>query len=109
MGRILVLEPEPEIRELVERVAGRLGHEAVTEESLDGQRIDAIVVEPEGGRGLELARQLRTSAPDVPVICTSIAPPTPATRALEPRAHLIKPYALRDLSEALSSVLPPAA
>jgi hypothetical protein len=43
------------------------------------------------------------------LICTSIAPPSPATRALEPRAHLVKPYTLRDLSQALSSVLPPAA
>jgi CheY-like chemotaxis protein len=109
VGRILVLEPEPEIRELVCRVAERLGHEVVTEDSVDGLTIDAVVVEPEGGRGLELATRLRTRAPDLPLICTSIAPPSPATRALEPRAHLVKPYTLRDLSQALSSVLPPAA
>jgi CheY-like chemotaxis protein len=109
VGRILVLGPEPEIRELVGRVAERLGHETITEESFEGVPIDAVVAEPEGARGLELATRLRAHAPDLPVICTSIAPPTPATRALEPRAHLIKPYTLRDLSQALSSALPPAA
>src|SRR5439155_21980715 len=31
VGRILILEPQPEIRQLVGRVAGRLGHQPLTE------------------------------------------------------------------------------
>ena len=108
MGRILILEPHPEIRELVEHVAKRLGHEAVTEEPTDG-RIDVVVLEPEGGTGLELATHLRLRLPDLPMICTSIAPPTAATQALKPRAHLIKPYALRTLSQELSAAMSQAA
>jgi CheY-like chemotaxis protein len=105
VGRILILESQPEIRELVERVAERLGHEAVTDEPADGVRIDAVVLEPEGRQALELATRLRSREPNLPMICTSIAPPTPQTRALEPCAHLLKPYTLRDLSQALSSAV----
>jgi hypothetical protein len=92
----------------VEHVGERLGHEAVTEEPTDG-RIDVVVLEPEGGTGLELATLLRSRLPDLPMICTSIAPPAPATQALKPRAHLIKPYALRDLSQELSAAMSRAA
>lgn len=102
MSRILIIEPQPEIRELVERLAQRLGHEAVTDEI---GHIDAVIVEPEGGDGLARATRLRSAAPGLPMICASIAPPTPQTRALSPHAHLIKPFKLQDLSRALSSAL----
>lgn len=104
MGRILILEPQPEIRELVEHVAERLGLESVTEEA-DGVELDAVVLEPESLPALERATRLRSGAPDLPMICTSIAPPSAATRALGPHAHLIKPYTLRDLSQALASAV----
>jgi CheY-like chemotaxis protein len=104
VARILILEPQPEIRELVERVAERLGLESVTDD-VDGVDLDAVVLEPESGQALERATRLRSSSPDLPMICTSIAPPNAATRALCPHAHLIKPYTLRDLSQALASAV----
>jgi CheY-like chemotaxis protein len=106
VARILILEPQPEIRELVERVAERLGLEVLTEEPLDGETVDLVVLEPEGGDGLERATRLRSKEPNLPLIFASIAPPSAATRALAPHVHLLKPFTLKDLSDALSSALP---
>ena len=44
VGRILILEPQPEIRELVGHVARRLGHETVTEVPARLDSIDAVVI-----------------------------------------------------------------
>jgi CheY-like chemotaxis protein len=106
VARILILEPQPEIRELVERVAERLGLEVLTDEPLDGETVDLVVLEPEGGDRLELATRLRSKEPKLPLIFASIAPPTAATRALDPHVHLLKPFTLKDLSDALSSAVP---
>lgn len=108
VGCILILEPQPEIRELVRRVAARLGHEAVTEVPLQQPEIDAVVVEPEGYRGLTLAQQLRDRSSDLPIICTSIAPPNDRTRDLHPVAHLQKPFTLEELQRVLSDAVPAA-
>jgi CheY-like chemotaxis protein len=108
VARILILEPEPEIRELVERVAERLGLESVSDEPANDAQIDVVVLEPDCDNAIERATRLRSRSPKLPMICTSIAPPTAETRALSPHAHLMKPFTLRDLSEALASAVPAA-
>jgi len=108
VGCILILEPQPDIRELVRRVAVRLGHEAVMHvpsQDLEDPEIDAVVVEPEGYRALTLAQQLRDRSPDLPIICASIAPPNDRTRELRPVAHLQKPFTLEELQRALAAAV----
>ena len=105
VGRILILEPEPEIRELLMHVAARLGHDAVTNAAELHGDIDAVVLEPQSSRGLARAEQIRRRFPDVPIVCTSILPPSRATRELRPVAHLVKPFALDELERVLARAL----
>jgi len=105
VARILLEEPHPDVRELLEVVVRRLGHEPTTR-SADDLRLDGIeaaIVEPAGGDGLELARRLRRL--DVPVVFTSIFPADDEILALEPAAYLVKPFALHQLERALAAAL----
>jgi hypothetical protein len=106
VGCVLVLEPQPEIRDLVALVARRLGHDAVTEIPAGAAGIDAVVVEPEGLRGLLAAQVLHKRFPDLPIICASIAPPSGKTADLRPLAYLQKPFTLGELERALTRALP---
>jgi CheY-like chemotaxis protein len=108
VGRILILEPQPEIRELVRRVAARLGHETVLEIPSEQPEIDAVVVEPESYRALTVAQQLRESSQELPIICASIAPPNDRTRKLRPVAHLQKPFTLGELQRVLAAAVSPS-
>jgi hypothetical protein len=104
VGRILILEPEPELRDLFARVARRLGHESVTDAA--SESVDAVLVEPENARTYAAARQLHERFPDVPVICASIAMASgDVRRELEPRRYLLKPFAVTELERALSEAL----
>ena len=106
MGRILILEPQPDLQELVRRVAARLGHEALTDISAQQGEVDAVVAEPESYKALTLAQQLRDRSPELPIIFASMAPPNERTRALRPIVHLQKPFALQELQHALSNAVP---
>jgi DNA-binding response OmpR family regulator len=104
VARILLDEPHPDVRQLMEVVVRRLGHEPVAR-SADDLRLDGIeaaIVEPASG-GLALARRLREH--DVPVVFTSIFPAEDETLALEPAAYLVKPFALHKLESALAAAL----
>src|SRR4051812_883748 len=108
MGQILILEPQPEVRELWSHVAKRLGHESVEEvpSHLKAAPVDLIVLEPEGTRELAIARALHQRFPEIPLVCASIAPPTPELRReLSPNAYLMKPFPLEALEHALANAL----
>jgi CheY-like chemotaxis protein len=108
MGRILILEPQPEVRELWSRVAERLGHETVAEvpPSPGAAPVDLIVLEPDGRRELAIARALHQQFPEIPLVCASTVPPTPELRReLSPRVYLTKPFPLAALERALADVL----
>jgi CheY-like chemotaxis protein len=101
--RILIHEPEENLRALLRLQLEHLGHEPV----LDVQpRIDAAVIETAHAPGRELAHRLRASSPWLPLVFVSILPPCPETVALSPRAHLTKPAPLTALAAALA---PPSA
>lgn len=104
MARILVVEPHPEVRELLERVVARLGHEAVVESDPDPLGVDLVLVEPQGWGAVDLAQRAR-EASGAAVLCISVAPPTEASRALEPVAHMVKPFALSELDRAVLDAL----
>src|SRR4051794_19943489 len=68
MARILIVEPHPDIRRLLEAVIRRLGHEPVIRGDGDPEAIalDAAVIEQADVAGLLVARRLRDLG--VPVV-----------------------------------------
>ena len=106
MARILICEPHPDLRVLLETVVRRAGHEPVGHGELTSDDAPAVMIlEPASADGLAAAARLRRRLEDLPIICTSIAPPSAETRSLGPVAHLIKPFRLGDLEAAIVSAL----
>lgn len=107
MARILVLEPYPEIRDLLSHVIAGLGYEPVLH---SGAReappdVDVLLLEPGYPSGLDIARELRRRSPQLPIVCLSIYPPTPEVAALDPVAYIVKPFALTTLQRALEDAV----
>lgn len=71
--------------------------------AVDHIGVDAAVIEPGEAEGLRLAQSLR--AQDVPVLFTSIYPPTDNLLELRPAAYLVKPFPLYALELALEQAL----
>ena len=106
MARILISEPHPDLRVLLEAIVRRAGHEPVGHGELaSGEAPAVMILEPASAAGLAAAAGLRRRLEDLPIICTSIAPPSAETRSLGPVAHLIKPFRLGDLEAAIVSAL----
>jgi DNA-binding response OmpR family regulator len=97
MHRILIVEPDRYVRELLELQIEYLGFELAG----GAEDCDIILLEPSTARGLASARVLRARHPDLPLIFVSIRYPTAETIALRPFAHLVKPFGLRRLASAL--------
>jgi CheY-like chemotaxis protein len=106
MARILISEPHPDVRVLLEAVVRRAGHEPVGQGELSiDEAPELMILEPASADGLAAATGLRRRLEDLPIICTSIEPPNAATKALAPVAHLIKPFRLGELESAIKSAL----
>jgi DNA-binding response OmpR family regulator len=106
MARILISEPHPDLRVLLETVVRRAGHEPVGHGELTNDDAPAVMIlEPASADGLAAAAGLRSRLEDLPIICTSVFPPSDESRALAPVAHLIKPFRLRELEVAIVSAL----
>jgi CheY-like chemotaxis protein len=106
MARILISEPHPDLRVLLEAVVRRAGHEPVGHGELTSDDAPAVMIlEPASADGLAAAAGLRRRLEDLPIICTSISPPNDETRSLGPVAHLIKPFRLGDLEAAIVAAL----
>ena len=104
MGRIVICEPDPEVRALLGHVVARLGREP----SAGGDRADdveAVVVEPADPLSLAHAIALVKASPGLPVVCASIEAPNGKTGSLNPSAYLVKPFALPELERALRDAL----
>jgi DNA-binding response OmpR family regulator len=108
-ARILILDPSPEIRELIARVVRRLSHEPVGAGWLPDGRVpecELAVVEPAFEESADAARRLRQLRPDVPIVCVSIYPKwDPAVAALDAVAYLMKPFALAELEAAIRAAV----
>ena len=106
MARILISEPHPDLRVLIEAVVRRTGNEPVGQGELTNDDTPAVMIlEPASADGLAAATRLRSRLEGLPIICTSIEPPSRATKALEPVAYLVKPFRLGDLEAAIASAL----
>jgi CheY-like chemotaxis protein len=105
MARVLICEPHDDIRALLELVVRRLGHEPVAGggAALAHPGVDVAVIEPGEADGLQLARALREHG--VPVLFTSIYPPSDDLLELGPVAYLVKPFPLSTLERALEQAL----
>ena len=106
MARILIHEPHPDVRVLLEAVVRRAGHEPVGRGELTSDETpELMILEPASAEGLAAAAKLRRRFEDLPIICASIEPPNVATKALEPAAYLLKPFRLGELESAIAAAL----
>ena len=110
---VLLVEDNPQVREFAEGLLVDLGCEVVSAESgqdalklLEGKPIDLVlsdVVMP-GMSGVELARRMRDSHPNVPVLLATGYSDEIVKRGSEFDV-LAKPFGAADLSKAMAAVL----
>jgi CheY-like chemotaxis protein len=102
MARVLIAEPEPDLRRLAEQALLELGHEPL---SLDADilpsRVDVLLLAASAD-AVALAHALRRRHPGLSIISLGTVAAGPETRALRPVAHLVKPYTLGELGRALA-------
>jgi DNA-binding response OmpR family regulator len=107
VATILIHEPHPEVRDLLERIVHRLGHDAQIDRAAvdpDAVHADVLLLEPAGRAALERAQAL-AEATGAPLVCVSIYPPSDEVLALRPAAYLMKPFSLIELERALLAAL----
>ena len=106
MARVLISEPHPDCRALLKLVVQRVGHDPVDSgELVEGDDLGLMILEPASAEGLAAANRLRCRLGDLPIICTSIRPPSAATETLQPAAYLVKPFRLAELEVAMRAAL----
>jgi CheY-like chemotaxis protein len=116
-GRLLLVEDNDEVAALVREMLDELGFDVLRVASAraalgalaDGRRVDIVfsdIVMPGDMNGLELARESRARAPDLPVVLTS-GYAEQAIREAEADGLIVlrKPYGLEDLAMVLESAL----
>lgn len=120
-GRVVVLDDEPAIRDLLGRLLPVLGYEAscfedgaqvlqaVRAAGEEGRPFRAALLDltvPGGMGGIECAERLRELAPELPIILsTGYSEDAPAMATRRSAVLLPKPYRLADLAEALTTRL----
>jgi CheY-like chemotaxis protein len=98
--RVLIAEPDEDVRELLELTVRRLGYEAVAADGCGD--VDAVILEPGCPEGRSALRRFGADTP--PVVCLSIYP---RAEGLEPSgsvAYLLKPASSTAIAAALHSV-----
>jgi CheY-like chemotaxis protein len=106
MALFLIIEPDEAIRLLYEAIVRGLGHEPAFFDSGTPAEPDVVLVEPAYPESFEAALRLRLAYPDLPIVCASIHEPIEANvRLLGPGTHLLKPFSLAELEDALDLAL----
>jgi DNA-binding response OmpR family regulator len=91
---------------LLEAIVRRTGHEPVGQGELTDDDAPAVMIlEPASADSLAAAARLRRRLENLPIICTSVSPPSAHTRDLRPIAYLVKPFRLGELEAAIVSAL----
>lgn len=98
MSRVLVLEPDRDVRNLFVRMLRQLRHEPVLEP--DGEA-DIVLLEPGSTPARRTLAAQRALRPDIYVLCASIYPREEAA-SLRPDAFVSKPINAAKLAAALS-------
>jgi CheY-like chemotaxis protein len=110
VATILIMDPDPATRSLLEVLVLRLGHRPIGQRELsEGENPELMLLEPASRAGIRLAARLRRRLPQLPILCVSIDPPDWETRELGVAGHLMKPFRRSQLERALESALIPAA
>jgi CheY-like chemotaxis protein len=110
VATILIVDPDPATRSLLELLCERLGHAPIgAGDWSNGVEPDLLLLEPASGPGMRLARSVRRRLPRLPILCVSIDGPSGETMSLSPVAHVMKPFRRRQLERALELALVPAA
>jgi CheY-like chemotaxis protein len=109
MATVLIADPDPATRSLLELLLLRLGHRPIDQRELvEGAALDLLLLEPTSEPGLRLARELRGRLPQLRILCVSIDEPSEESRLLRPVAHVMKPFRRSRLEDALLHALSPA-
>ena len=95
MALFLIIEPNEDIRQLYAAVVRGLGHDA---SFLNG----GPMADPES---FAAALRLQRDNPALPVICASVHKPSQHIDLLEACTHLLKPFSLVELTDALQLAL----
>lgn len=98
--RILVCEPDRDVRALLELSLEKLGHEPVRSEY---ELVDVILLEP--GCAVAQARLRRFGHDTPPVVCVSIHPPEAELAPPGTIDYVMKPVSRERLDVALKRVL----
>jgi hypothetical protein len=101
--RVLIAEPNDDVRALLELTVQRLGYESVRAQERTGRDdIDAILLEPACSVGRSLLGRFGDDAP--PVICLSIYPREAGLEPPASVAYLVKPASTTAIGDALRTV-----
>ena len=100
MRRVLIAEPDEDVRKLLELTVRRLGYEAVAADECGD--VDAVLVEPACAMGRSVLRRFGADAP--PVVCLSIYPREEALEPATSVAYLVKPASSAEIAAALRAV-----
>ena len=108
MATILIVDPDPATRSLLELLILRLGHRPIGQRELsEGEDPELILLEPVSRAGMRLTRRLRDKLPQVPILCVSIDAPSWETRELGVVGYVMKPFRRSQLERALEAALIP--
>lgn len=106
MARILIAEPEPDLRSYAQQAVLELGHEPLLLDAHTGTGVDVLLLAM-CADAVATASALRREDPALPIVCMGTAPVDDAVRCLRPVAYLVKPFRLADLARALTRALEP--
>jgi CheY-like chemotaxis protein len=106
VATVLIVDPDPANRSLLELLVLRLGHRPIGQRELcEGETPDLMLLEPTSEPGLRLAHRLRQRLLQMPILCVSIEPPSEETSSLEAVDHVMKPFRRSTLEHALEQAL----
>jgi len=106
----MISEPHPRVRQMLERLVVRLGHEVVTVQDpptpAQLRSADVFLVEP-ASRGVSLARTARVANPSVAILCAGVALPPSELTQLQPNlaGFVTKPFKPEQLGAAIQHAL----
>ena len=109
MATILIVDPDPATRSLLELLILRLGHRPIGQRELsEGEEPDLVLLEPVSQPAGETHTRARDRLPQLPVLCVSIDAPSLETRELGVVGYVMKPFRRSQLERALELALVPA-
>jgi CheY-like chemotaxis protein len=109
VATILIVDPDPATRSLLEVLILRLGHRPIGQwELAEDETPDLMLLEPASRAGMRHAERLRTRFPELPILCVSIEPLCSEVQELGIAGHVMKPFRRLDLEGALEVALTPA-